>query len=408
MQNSEEAKYRRIVNKWLIVSIFICYISIFEINAQSILSRKISIDFENKRIEEVLKYLQNNEGISFSYSKNIIKLDQKVSVHFKNTEIEKILNEIFSKTEIIFKLKSGIIILQRKPQNIDKLLITGTIKSIYEMEPLEFVGVQLNIAGLGTITDKKGNFSILINKEELNDSLTISSLGFESAIFPVSGFMRNSEHIVYLKPRVVNLSQVEIKASDFKSYSVGNHRIISFGSIYIDTQGQQTALFIENKKHKYGTVGSVSYYLSRKGNTNSPFRVRIYERDSITMKPGNDLLKEVIIAKPKMDGGWFKIDVSQFNIEAPAEGFYVAIEGIFPNDYQNEGSDFVDIAATDDVPNTISYGQSLGYSNKNGENTWHYSLAHTWFQLKEQNYNVMISAEVQFKKHKRTKRAKHL
>ena len=386
-----------------IINFLICSAHQFEIKGQSILSRKLSIDFDNKKIEEILKHIQNTEGVIFSYSKNIIRLDQKVSVHLKNVELEKVLKEVFRETEIIYRFKSGIIILQRKPQNIDKLLITGTIKSIIDMEPLEFVGVQLNKAGKGTITDKKGNFSILIDKEELSDSLSISSLGFEKETFIVSNFMRNSEHVVYLKQRIINLKEVEIKASNFKTYSIGNHSIISFGSIYIDTQGQQTALFIVNKKEKKGTISSVSYYLSKKGNTGSPFRVRIYERDSLSLKPGRDLLKEVIIAKPDIKGGWFKIDVSQFDIEAPVEGFFVAIEGIFPNDFLSESSDFIDVTepTDNDVPNTISYGQKLGYSNKNGENTWHYSLAHTWFQLESQNYNVMISAEIQIKKYKR-------
>jgi len=409
VQNSKEIKYRQIVNKYFIISIFSCLISQFGLSAQSILSKKLSLDFENKKIEEILSHLQNTEGICFSYSKNIIRLDQKVTIHAKNTHLDKVLNEIFKETEIMYKFKSGIIILQRKPQNIDKILITGTIKSLIDMEPLEFVGVQLNKAGKGTITDKKGNFSILINKEELQDSLVVSSLGYEKASFPVVGFMRNSEHVVYLKQRIINLKEVEIKASDFKFYSIGNHKIISFGSIYIDTQGQQTALFIKNKKHKNGTISSVSYYLSKKGNTGSPFRVRIYERDSISLKPGRDLLKEVIIAQPNIDGGWFKIDISQFNIEAPEYGFFVGIEGISPNDFTNEVSDFVDITESIDnkVPNTISYGQKLGYSNKNGEDTWHYSLAHTWFQLEEQNYNVMISAEIQTKKHKRSRKDKN-
>ena len=116
--------------------------------------------------------------------------------------------------------------------------------------------------------------------------------------------------------------------------------------------------------------------------------------------PGENLLSEVIIAKPNIKGGWFKIDLSQFHIEQPKDGFYVAIEGIYPFDYLKENAGFQDVSDDNDgfVPNSISYGQRLGYSKKKGENTWHYSLAHTWFQLKEQNYNVMISAEIQTRK----------
>lgn len=64
------------------------------------------------------------------------------------------------------------------------------------------------------------------------------------------------------------------------------------------------------------------------------------------------------------------------------------------------GNDFVDLSnpsdhtETDKTPLSVSYGQQLGYNRRKGNNTWHYSLGHTWFQLNKRNYNVMISAEV--------------
>lgn len=378
----------------------ILYVSEIQHFAQGLLSRKISVAFKEKSIEEVVKYLQNYEGIGFSYSRNLIQLDKKVSGHFKNTELKTVLDDIFGQSGVIYSYKAGMIILHPKPQNLDKLMITGTIKTINEGLPVEFAGVQLALSGKGTITDNRGKFSMIIKKEELNDSLMVSSLGFQRASFLVSTFTKSAEHVVYLRRRIIKLKELQIKASDYKTYVVGNKKKISFGSIYIDTQGQQTALFIKNKKGKKGIISSVSFYLSRKGNTNSPFRVRIYEREALSPKPGKDLLKEVIIAKPNIKGAWFKIDVSQFHIEAPKDGFYVAIEGIFPYDYLKENAGFQDLSNEQDdfVPNSVSYGQRLGYSRKKGKDTWHYSLAHTWFQLKEQNYNVMIAAEIQTRK----------
>ncbi len=366
--------------------------------AQQLLNRKISVSFKDKRIGEVVSYLQNYEGIAFSYSKNLIRLNKKVSGHYKNTELKTILDEVFKQSSVIYRCKSGMIILSPKPQNIDNLMITGTIKSINEGLPVEYAGVQLISSGKGTITDINGKFSMIIKKEDLNDSLMISSLGFQKASFLVSSFTKSAEHVVYLKRRIIKLEELQIKASDYRIYKVGNKNKISFGSIYIDTQGQQTALFIENKKAKTGAISSVSFYLSRKGNISSPFRLRIYKRKKLSKIPGKNLFKEVLIAKPNVKNGWFKIDLSQFHIEVPKEGFFVAIEGIYPFDYLKENAGFQDVSDNDDIPNSVSYGQRLGYSKKKGKNTWHYSLAHTWFQLKEQNYNVMISAEIQTRK----------
>jgi hypothetical protein len=377
---------------------FLFFASESELKAQGILSRKISISFKQKSIEEVVRYLQNFHGVPFSYSRNVINLKQKVSGNYDNIKLKAVLDDIFSQSDVIYTFKAEMIILLPKPQNLDKLLITGTIKTIDDGVPVEFAGVQLKSSGKGTITDSKGKFSMIIRKEELSDSLMVSSLGFYKMSFLASAFKKEAEHVVYLRRRIIDLEELKVKASDYKTVKVGNKGILSFGSIYIDTQGQQTALFIENKKKKKGTVSSASFYLSKKGNTNSPFRVRIYEREKLSAKPGEDLLKEVIIAKPNIDGGWFKVDLSQFHIEAPEDGFFVAIEGIYPYDYMQEDAGFEDVSDDEMIPNSVSYGQRLGYSKKNGKNTWHYSLAHTWFQLKEQNYNVMISAEIQIKK----------
>ncbi len=381
--------------------IFFVVLLFFEnqVNAQGILSRKISISFKQKSIEEVVRYLQNYQGVAFSYSRNVINLQQKVSGSYQNVDLKTMLNDIFSQSDVIYQYKAGMIILQPKPQNLDKILITGTIKTIDDGLPVEFAGVQLHSSGKGTITDSKGKFSMIIKKEALKDSLMVSSIGFYKKSFKVSSFTKKAQHVVYLQRRIIDLKELKIKASDYKTIKAGNRKRISFGSIYIDTQGQQTALFIKNKKRKKGTISAVRFYLSKKGNTNSPFRVRIYKREVNSPKPGKDLLKEVIIAKPDVKGGWYKVDLSQFHIEVPEDGFFVAIEGIYPYDYLQEDAGFNDLSDNEErVPNSVSYGQRLGYSNKKGKNTWHYSLAHTWFQLNDQNYNVMISAEIQFRK----------
>lgn len=398
--NKVSKTFKSINFKQFILLLLLLYTVENELVAQQLLNRKISVSFKDKSIKELVRYLQNYEGIAFSYSKNLIHLDKKVNGHYKNIELKTVLDEIFENSSVIYRFKAGMIILLPKPQNIDKLMISGSIKTIDEGVPIEYAGVQLFSSGKGTITDMNGRFSIIVKKEDLNDSLIISSLGFQKASFLVASFTKSIKHVVYLKRRIIKLDELQVKATDYKTYAVGNKKSLSFGSIYIDTQGQQTALFIENKREKTGTISSVSFYLSRKGNTNSPFRLRIYKQKVLSTIPGEDLLKEVIIAKPNIKGGWFKIDLSQFHIELPRDGFFVAIEGIYPFDYLKENAGFQDISEEQDgfVPNSISYGQRLGYSRKKGKNTWHYSLAHTWFQLKEQNYKVMISAEIQTRK----------
>jgi hypothetical protein len=399
VQIFQSNRLKLIFPKRAIILLFLFGLGSYSIKAQNPLKRRISLEISNKSLEEAVLDIQNHHGIAFSYSKNIIRLDKMITCNYQNVALDEVLDGLFSNSDVVYKFKAGMIVLQPKPQNMDKLILTGTVKSMDNGLPLEFAGIQLKNSGKGGITDKNGNFSFQVKRSELNDSIEVSSLGYMKASYLAAGFTEGSGHVVYLKLKMINLQAVNIHAKDFKIKKIGNHSILSFGSIYMDTQGQQTALFIANKKGKKGIISSVSYYLSDKGNVQSPFRVRIYEKDSISGKPGKDLLKEMLVARPK-ESGWFSVDISQFNIGIPKDGFFVAIEGIYPNEYGKVQAEGNEDLPEDGFPNTISYGQRLGYSKKKGENTWHYSLAHTWFQLKESNFHVMISAKIQYRKKK--------
>jgi len=86
------------------------------------------------------------------------------------------------------------------------------------------------------------------------------------------------------------------------------------------------------------------------------------------------------------------------------------MEGVFPNDYDFyvQGDDFINISTADeqteindDTPAVISYGQRLGYTkSRKNNNTWHYSLDHTWFQLRKQLFSIMVAADIMvYEKH---------
>jgi len=366
--------------------------------AQNILDQKISLEINNQSIEDILTKIQTNTSISFSYSKSIVDLTGIISISCNEKRLEDVMNEVFKNTDIIFSVVSGMVVLRKKPQNIDKIKVKGKIYDINNNTPLQFAGLQLINTTIGTITNTDGEFTFTVRKSQLNDTLLISALGYERQNIILSIFYNNPDSIIYMKSISILIDEVTINAADYQSETIGNSKKTSFGSIYIDTHGQQTALFIENEDNDNGKIMSVNYYLSRKGNTKAPFRVRLYQVDSIG-NPGKDILPDVLIAKPKFDGGWFTVNLSHYNISLPEKGFFVAIEGIYP--VEKENTDDINDAETKELPMSISYGQQLGYSRKNGNNTWHYSLTHTWFQLEEKNYNVMISVDIKKLKHKK-------
>lgn len=364
--------------------------------SQDISSKTIDVNFSNAKVLDVINYLQENSEANFSYSPSIVNLDFIVSICANNLTLKNILDKIFAHSDIDYQFFENIIVLKKKPQNLNKIIVKGRICDSETGKPLEYTGIQLMKSNKGAITEKNGVFRLIVNKKELSDSLLISTLGYERVYLPVKNFSGNTNRTIFLVRRTINIEEVSINLKDYKFKTIGNKIGISIGSIYIDTHGQQTALYIENKKKKQGEIVAVKYYLSRKGNLIAPFRVRIFEKDSITNAPGKDLLYEMLIIKPDNKRGWFTVDLSQYNLKLPEKGFFVGFQGIHPNDL-NEG--FKDVTKHSN-PLNINYGQRLGFSRKKGNNTWHYSLSNNWFQLEKNNYNVMIKAEIQTKRKK--------
>lgn len=387
----------------LIIGLFAINISNTEnVCAQSVLDKKISFEVKNLSLDKVLFKIQKKCGINFSYSNQILELNKNISVRFVNTRLKDVLDSVFSNTTITYKDISGTITVYSNTLYSKPLIIKGKILNSSNSAPIVYAGIMLLGSGKGCISDYNGNFSMRISKKDLNDTLLISCLGFKKRYFLAFSFTISDEHIVYLNENPVALNEVTVKPGKYKTKTYGNNKILSFGSIYIDTRGQQTALYIDDCCEKNAKITHIKYYLSRRGNTLAPFRIRLYEKDTTTNTPGKDLLPEIVIAKPDVEHGWYSANISQYNIDMPQNGVFAAIEGIYPVNFSSSANnEFY-------APNTISYGQQLGYSRKKGNNTWHYSLAQTWFQLESDNYNVMIAIDVQIYKREKNEIFKNL
>jgi hypothetical protein len=248
------------------------------------------------------------------------------------------------------------------------------------------------------ITDRNGYFELEIRQDNAPDLILFSCMGYERDSLLINQDRSEGIEIV-LKTKIYDIEPVNIPQIEYTREIEGNDRDHEAGSLYIDTHGQQTALFVKNRKGKTGRIITVDYYLSEEGNTDAPFRVRIYDVDS-SGKPGKDLIKDAVIVKPALDKGWYSIDVSALKIDFPETGAFIALEGVFPDDIEDYygDSEFIDLSKQDekDPSQMLTYGQRIGYNRKCRQDTWHYSMSKVWFQLEKQSFGVMISAVVRY------------
>jgi hypothetical protein len=377
------------------------------LNAQTPDTCKVFLSLSDVPLQQIFEKLSEKYNLAFSYQSNLPDLQTKVSIAANNESLREVLQALLVNTRLTFKFfVKQVVIYPRAEMVAQKLLIEGRLYKKNTHEPISFAGMELKIAHKGTISDLQGHFSIEVEAPS-TDTLMISSLNFYSLKVPVKHLTLPGLHTLYMTERTYDLSPIEIRGEKQKFERMGNHKWRPSGSFYLDTHGQQTALYIPNEENDGGNLIAISVFLSKNGNTDAPFRIHIYAPDSVTGKPGEELLPEIVIIKPSGGKGWYKVNLSRYRISLQNKGIYVAIEGIFPGDYDffyNDASQTSaqegDESLNDFESETISYGQQVGYSGGSNNNTWHYSIDHTWFQLKKKHFNAMISAEFKITKTK--------
>ncbi len=354
------------------------------------------IEFDNASLPEVISQLHDTYNINFSYSSNMLEAQNViVSGKFKGKTPPEILSVILRNTSIEFFYKDDIIILRLKQLETPSI-ITGVIRDANSGLGVPYATVEVKGKLVGAICDYRGVYLLEVPIEFKNDTIQVSSMGYEKFVFTSSS---QNPDTIDLKPKQYLLPTLEVESKGYKSQVLGLDAKKAKGELYMDTHGQQTALFIETDS-QVGKIEKIRYYLSEKGNTNAPFRVRIYDVDTTTNGPGKDILKQFLVVQPDVTRGWYEINVWEYDLDIPEGGFFVAMEGVYPNDYEAfiqmnppKRSNKIMKRRQAAMQQILSYGQKLGYKKSKKYRTWHYSLSRTWFQL-DQPFDVLISVDV--------------
>lgn len=352
----------------------------------------ITISFDNQPVEKVLDMISMKTGYHFSYSKEMIDVSSAKTGDYKDHPLKKVLDSLFGDPGVKFLLIDDVIVIKKKQQK--KLVFQGVVQEKGTGLPVPYAGIQFKGLLVGTYADGQGRFFMEMEEIPPADSLLVSAISYKSLDLPFSSSQMNNNQVIKLEKSPLVLEPAIIEADKLEQQNMGNNKKFALSRLYIDTHGQQAALFIENETGQSPKITKLNYYLTRDGNTNAPFRVRLYApaKDG---SPGKDLLPGIIIAKPGNDPGWFTVDIYQYNVRIPENGIFVAIQGVYPNDYPGDEDQT--------VANEIMYGQQVACSRARDNNTWHYSLSRTWFQAEASKLELMVSLEALCSTKKRKK-----
>ncbi|MGD9556165.1 MAG: TonB-dependent receptor [Mangrovibacterium sp.] len=171
------------------VTIFLLLISILQVSANNAYSQKtkLSFDFSDKKMVDVLYEIEEQTGFYFLYNDNLIDTDRKINLSVEHQTIEKVLDELFSGTAIKYTVTDRKIILM--PSQITASLqqeksVSGRVTDATGA-PLPGVTIVINGTSQGTITNEAGDY--FISNVPPDATLAFSFVGMKTREIPVAG-----------------------------------------------------------------------------------------------------------------------------------------------------------------------------------------------------------------------------
>ncbi|TGE26292.1 carboxypeptidase-like regulatory domain-containing protein [Hymenobacter metallicola] len=269
--------------------------------------------------------------------------------------------------------------------------ISGRIVDQKTKEPIPFASIGLKEEQSGALTNEYGFFQMAMPEKNAQDSLVVLALGYFRKAILVKKGTNLQDLIIEVPKRVIELKEVTVKGGKVKDLALGSKGNTPGEGMIQGLPGQQYAFFVKNEKgKKLGNVRSVSFYIGENGFPREPFRVRLYKADGNYNSPNTDILTDNVVVSAPKGGEWYTIDLTQYNVEAPEEGFFVAMEWIVSGDK---------FYTTNFMDSYTPYGQIMRPTFEFKESrTWTYSIGKGWSLITLANngmrYNAMIKAEV--------------
>jgi hypothetical protein len=268
--------------------------------------------------------------------------------------------------------------------------ITGRVVDAQSKDPIAFASIALRDEQTGALTNEYGYFQLAMPVRSLDDSIVVMALGFRrTALLVRRGAMEDL--IIELPRQNIKLDNVTVEASKVKAMLLGARTSAPGDGMIQGIPGSQYATLMKNDRHRrLGFVRSVSFYIGENGYPREPFRVRLYKADGNYNAPNSDMLVDNVVVSAARGGEWFTVDLTSYNILAPEEGFFVAMEWIVSGDK---------FYTTNFMDNYTPYGQILRPTFEFKESrTWNYTIGRGWSLVTLANggsrYNAMIRAEV--------------
>lgn len=211
--------------------------------------------------------------------------------------------------------------------------VDGIIKNAQTNEPVPYVNIGILNRDKGTVSNEKGEFSLEIPTEFINDTIKISSIGYETKIFIANEFTKalDENRSISLSEKVIELNEVVVSNKKLKEKVLGNKtksRMMRGGFRNAEL-GNELGIKIKIKK---SPTYITKFHANVTSNTGEKMKFRLNFYNIKKGLPNEKLTSQNIIFQIDSKEGDFTLDLSEYNIIVE-NNFFLTMELI-----ENEGN----------------------------------------------------------------------
>lgn len=191
------------------IYLLVCLLAIgfTNLNAQNAVGKKVSLDFKNVPLIDVLLEIQKQTGVNFAYEKTQVEQLKPVTINVKNATIEDVLKTILKDTGFTYKITGdniAIVKIQEK-KVVDLITVKGTIVD-EKGDPIPGATIVIHGTTQGVASDMEGRYTLSAGADDI---LKVTFVGYKEEIVPVKGRMKID---VRLQPTSENIEEVTVTA----------------------------------------------------------------------------------------------------------------------------------------------------------------------------------------------------
>ncbi len=197
--------------------------------------------------------------------------------------------------------------------------------------PIPYVNISILKSQIGTSSHEDGSYHLEIFKEDVDKDIKLSSLGYKDSIISVSKLIKLKT--IYLKPLIEELKEViitnkfEEKFLEINSLSESD-LCSGFGTSAKNPWIIASYFPFKDNYELTDYIKSVKFYFGNFKNKKSKFRLRLYSV-GLDGLPNRDLISKNIIVELKRKQKSVEIDLTDYSLIFPREGFFVAFEWLY-------------------------------------------------------------------------------